>query len=119
MMNDDVSFLATSKQFVGGDKEANIYYTVLGSNVSSKGREKLYLQDIADITRIDINEVAYFVNGLISKGNIQAVQDVFDSPLQVSGISQTIQSNLALPSQDNVISLSEHDFVPVTRKILP
>jgi hypothetical protein len=118
MMNEDTSFLATNKPFVGGDKEANIYYTVLGSNVSSKGREKLYLQDISEITRIDINEVAYFVNGLIAKGNIQAVQDVFDSPLRVSGISQTMQSNLALP-QENVMSLSRHDFVPITKQVLP
>lgn len=116
-MNEDVSFVATSKPFSGGDKEANIYYTILGSNVSSKGKEKLYLQDIADITRMDINEVAYFVNGLISKGNIQAVQDVFDSPLQVSGISETMQSNLTLP-KENVISLSEHDFTPYTRQVL-
>ena len=106
-MNEDVSFQATNKPFMGGDKEANIYYTILGSNVSSKGREKLYLQDIADITRIDINEVAYIVNGLINKGNIQAVQDVFDSPLRVSGIAQTMQSNLAL-SQDQAIKMGNY-----------
>ena len=117
-MNEDVSFVTTNKSFYGGDKEANIYYTILGSNVSSRGREKLYLQDIADITRLDINEVAYLVNGLIAKGNIQAVQDVFDSPLQVSGLTQAMQSNLTLP-QGNVVSLSSHDFVPVTRQILP
>ena len=104
---DDVSFVATSKLFVGGDKEANIYYTILGSNVSSRGREKLYLQDISDITRIDINEVAYIVNGLITKGNIQAVQDVFDTPLRVSGITQTMQSNLALP-QDQAIKMGNY-----------
>lgn len=115
-MNEDVSFLATNKPFIGGDKEANIYYTILGSNVSSKGKEKLYLQDISDITRIDTNEVAYIVNGLISKGNIQAVQDVYDSPLQVSGIVNTMQSNLTLP-QESVVSLSEHDFTPYTRQI--
>ena len=114
-MNEDVSFLATNKPFVGGDKEANIYYTILGSNVSSKGREKLYLQDIADITRMDINEVAYFVNGLISKGNIQAVQDVFDSPLQVSGLPTVMQTSLELP-RDNAISISEYDFVPSARQ---
>ena len=106
-MNEDVSFQATNKPFAGGDKEANIYYTILGSNVSSKGREKLYLQDISDITRIDINEVAYIVNGLISKGNIQAVQDVFDSPLQVSGIAQAMQSNLTLP-QDQTIKMGNY-----------
>ena len=117
-MNEDVSFLATNKPFMGGDKEANIYYTILGSNISSKGREKLYLQDIADITRLDINEVAYLVNGLIGKGNIQAVQDVFDSPLQVSGLPQAMQTSLAL-SQTDAILLSSPDFVPVTRQILP
>jgi len=106
-MNEDVSFQATNKPFMGGDKEANIYYTILGSNVSSRGREKLYLQDISDITRIDINEVAYIVNGLITKGNIQAVQDVFDTPLRVSGITQTMQSNLALP-QDQAIKMGNY-----------
>jgi hypothetical protein len=116
-MNEDVSFVATDKPFIGGDKEANIYYTILGSNVSSRGKEKLYLQDISEITRIDINEVAYIVNGLISKGNIQAVQDVFNSPLQVKGIAQTIQSNLTLP-QESVVNLSEHDFTPYTRQVL-
>jgi len=106
-MNEDVSFQVTNKPFTGGDKEANIYYTILGSNVSSKGREKLYLQDISDITRIDINEVAYIVNGLIVKGNIQAVQDVFDTPLRVSGLDQAMQTSLTLP-QDGAIKMGNY-----------
>lgn len=115
----EVSFLATSKPFAGGDREANVYYTILGSNVSSKGKEKLYLQDIADITRIDIQEVAYIINGLIAKGNIQTVQDVFNSPLQVSGLSDVMRSNLTLP-QENVASLGGRSFAIVpNREILP
>jgi len=116
-MMDDVSYVTTNKPFAGGDKEANIYYTILGSNVSSRGREKLYLQDIADITRLDINEVAQIVNELILKGNIQEVQDVFESPLQVSGLPSVMQSNLALP-QEGVINLSKYDFTPQTSQIL-
>ena len=107
---EDVSYVTTKKPYYGGDKEANVYYTIQGA----KGG--LYLDEIVFMTGIDVQEIIPIVTKLVATGYLNPVSD-FNGPFQTRGIEAVMQSNMTLP-KGNVMSLSSHDFVPHTRQIL-
>lgn len=105
---EDVSYATTDKPYFGGDKEANVYFSIRGA------KSGLYLDEIAYITGIDIQEIIAIVTRLMMTGHLKSVND-FNGPFQTRGITAVMQSSITLPQEDP-ISLSSHDFVPITRQ---